>query len=975
MDDVATESIFSRMVRNPRTAQAVLVLSLLATIVATWFAYRAVTERAVERFSFHARNIEAEIGRRMNHYELALRGGVGLFAASESVERSQWQRYVAALDLQRQFPGILGIGYAQAVAGTGLAGHLRATRAKGLPDYRLYPPGERPLHAAIVYLEPLDWRNRRAIGYDMYAEPVRREALDRARDTGMSAVSGIVTLVQETGREVQKGFLLYLPVYRNGAPTATVEQRRAALAGFVYAPFRIDDLMAAIFPETEAAVDFELFDGARTGAASLLFSREDAAAHPPGAVGGAFALERTMGLVVGGRDWTIYSHARPDFIPLADRMQPWIVLGGCVVADLLLFLLIVALSQRRRKAMVLANEMTTALRLSRSQLQSVLDNFPFRIWLKDLDGRFVAANRAFAEDCGLASSVELIGKQDRDIWPQEVAAAQVARDRQVIQTLGKLTSEEAIPAADGEKWLEIFNAPVVGPDARPLGVAGYARDITERKRADLALEKLVAVRTAELQRAAAAMARDVAERRQREEELARLNRTLTALSHSNEAFLRLGTEREYLAAICRIVVEDCGYAMVWIGYAEDDAVRSVRAVVSSGFETDYIDSLNVSWGDNELGQGPTGKAIRTGQPCLCHNIHTDPNFAPWREQAVKRGYASSLALPLCTEGRSLGAISVYSSAAEAFSDNEVQLLQQLADDLAYGIATLRLRDAHRQSEQALRESEERMQLALSTSHSFVFEWEVATDRVQRTDGAGPILGLAGELATRDTGARFLGCVLTEDLGRFQRVLQDLSPTADTYRCEYRLQRSDDTLVNLEESARGFFDGDGKLLRLVGATTDITERKRAEQRLRRLAEVVERIAAVRDASELTRIVVGAARELTDADGATFVLMEAGRCHYVDEDAIGPLWKGQSFPLDDCVSGWAMLHAQGVAIADVASDPRIPQEAYRRTFVQSLSMIPIGIYQPVGALGCYWANRHTASEEEIALQRALADAAAV
>lgn len=170
--------------------------------------------------------------------------------------------------------------------------------------------------------------------------------------------------------------------------------------------------------------------------------------------------------------------------------------------------------------------------------------------------------------------------------------------------------------------------------------------------------------------------------------------------------------------------------------------------------------------------------------------------------------------------------------------------------------------------------------------------------------------------------------------------------------------------------------------LARASSMITRRQRTlaelDRRavlLRRLAEVVEKIAAVRDLPSLMKIVRHAVRELTGADGATLILRENGQCHYVDEDAIGPLWKGQRFPLEACISGWAMLHAQAVAIEDIYADPRIPHAAYRPTFVRSLSMVPIGRDEPVGAIGCYWAEQHTASTEELELQQALADSMSV
>lgn len=147
------------------------------------------------------------------------------------------------------------------------------------------------------------------------------------------------------------------------------------------------------------------------------------------------------------------------------------------------------------------------------------------------------------------------------------------------------------------------------------------------------------------------------------------------------------------------------------------------------------------------------------------------------------------------------------------------------------------------------------------------------------------------------------------------------------------------------------------------------------RLRHLSQLVEAIAGVHQLPELMDMVRHALRDLTGADGATLVLRENGNCHYVDEDAIGPLWKGQRFPLEKCISGWSMLHAETVVIQDIYADDRIPREAYRPTFVKSLSMVPIGRKNPVGAIGCYWATPHLATTEELELQQLLADALAV
>jgi PAS domain S-box-containing protein len=206
---------------------------------------------------------------------------------------------------------------------------------------------------------------------------------------------------------------------------------------------------------------------------------------------------------------------------------------------------------------------------------------------------------------------------------------------------------------------------------------------------------------------------DITELKEAEKLLQRTNRTLRAHSASNQAMLRANNEAELLNEVCKIVVEDCGHAMVWIGYAENDEEKLVRPVAYAGFEEGYLETLKITWKDTERGRGPTGTAIRTRKPQSCRNMLTDPQFAPWREQALERGYASSLVLPLVTKDSVLGAMTIYSREPDAFAPDDTNLLNGLALDLSQGIEMIRLREAHELATAALRESEERFRLALS----------------------------------------------------------------------------------------------------------------------------------------------------------------------------------------------------------------------------------------------------------------------
>ena len=143
----------------------------------------------------------------------------------------------------------------------------------------------------------------------------------------------------------------------------------------------------------------------------------------------------------------------------------------------------------------------------------------------------------------------------------------------------------------------------------------------------------------------------------------------------------------------------------------------------------------------------------------------------------------------------------------------------------------------------------------------------------------------------------------------------------------------------------------------------------------LVAAVAALAAARHLDDVTRIVRESARALTLADGVTFVLREGTECFYADEDAIAPLWKGKRFPMETCISGWSMLHREAVAIEDIYSDPRIPHDAYRPTFVKSLLMVPVGADEPVAAIGAYWAQRHQPTDDERQTLHALANAASL
>lgn len=306
--------------------------------------------------------------------------------------------------------------------------------------------------------------------------------------------------------------------------------------------------------------------------------------------------------------------------------------------------------------------------------------------------------------------VREIRKGGYDPAYERVDYAETMRAALTRQPWDVVLTDYRMPHFNGMEALRVLQE--AGPDVPLIVVSGA---IGEETAADLMragahdfirkdnLSRLVPAIQRELREAVVRQ-----ERRRAEAELHSVNRGLRVLSSVNEALIRASTEQELLESAVRIAVEVGGYRMVWVGFAEDDPEKTVRPVCHAGYEEGYLDAVRVSWADNALGRGPTGIAIRTGQPAFVRDIGTAPEYAPWREEALKRGYASSIALPLSADGHAFGALNLYRDRPNAFVTEEVNLLREMAGDLAYGIQALRTRAERKQAEEALEAAHQRL---------------------------------------------------------------------------------------------------------------------------------------------------------------------------------------------------------------------------------------------------------------------------
>ncbi|HAS51378.1 MAG TPA: hypothetical protein DCS21_06405, partial [Gammaproteobacteria bacterium] len=391
---------------HPATAWVILVLSLLVTALAWFISDQAVKAKAQERFNFQTTDLVSAINKRLIEYETVLRGGVGFFKASSEVRRDEWRQYVEDLRIQQSFPGIQGLGFSLMMPAAEVERHIARIRAEGFPDYTVHPPGVRDPTSAIIYLEPFDWRNQRAFGYDMFSEPVRRMAMTQAMDTGEPTLSGKITLIQETDEDVQQGFLMYVPLYRKDLPVTTPDERRAAIQGFVYAPFRIHDLMQGILGTGQADIQFEIYDGATPSRDTLLFaslSNESPGLPPALRVDHAIAPElqmlspvltrqrfvTTIPLNINQRTWTLVVHAPDSYLSLQEVLLPLLVAGVGIMVDLCLFLIIASIACQKQQAESNAHQLTEQLQESTERYQALFTSARAPMLLIDPEGGWI----------------------------------------------------------------------------------------------------------------------------------------------------------------------------------------------------------------------------------------------------------------------------------------------------------------------------------------------------------------------------------------------------------------------------------------------------------------------------------------------------------------------------------------------------------------------------------------------------------
>lgn len=438
------------------------------------------------------------------------------------------------------------------------------------------------------------------------------------------------------------------------------------------------------------------------------------------------------------------------------------------------------------------------LRENETFLESLIDTIPIPIFYKDRRGCYIGCNKSFEDLYGVKRE-EITGKSAFDITSSKLAKIYRTIDNEIIDSGKHQRFESQIRDRHGELRDVIAHKAALKDDAGNItGVIGTLLDITDRNRV--------------------------------EESQQRLNRELRAMSSCRQAMIRATDEESLINDICRIICDEAGYRMAWVGYVEHNKEKTIQPVAWHGHNTGYMEQANLSWsGETERGRGPAGEAVRNGKSVYVEDFATDPRMAPWREAALQRGYRSSLGVPLKDEnGRVLGLLSVYSFETGAFTEEAIRLIEGLANDMSFGIAVLRTRAERTQAEEALHESETRFRTLV----------DHATDAFFLHDSNGLILDVNQQACDSLGYAReeLIGMTPLDldpdvDEETLERLLARLDTTDEVIGFEAYHRRKDGTIFPVELRIRSLWHGGSRVA--ICLARNITERRRRDEERERL----------------------------------------------------------------------------------------------------------------------------------------------
>jgi DNA-binding CsgD family transcriptional regulator/PAS domain-containing protein len=315
-----------------------------------------------------------------------------------------------------------------------------------------------------------------------------------------------------------------------------------------------------------------------------------------------------------------------------------------------------------------------------------------------------------------------------------------------------------------------------------------------------------------------------------EAELERVNRALRVVSKTNKSLNQVDDVVTWLNHVCQTAVDSGGYRMACVGFAERNKQKIVRMVASAGFEAGYFKNITITWADEPRGRGPVGTAIRTGQPSIARNFPDDPTLDPWREEFTLRGYQSCIALPLVFGGRAFGVLGIYADVLDAFGPTEVEVLKEMADDLAFGLnVVLQTRAKRGDATLALEESQRKLAQAQRVGQIGYWDRDLKSIVIMWSDGLFHIFGIP-PLPGGIPFAQFLQHVHIDDRPKISAIIENFVRTGQHYDVEFRIVRPDGNVRFVHAEGDVILDDTREPVRTFGIVQDVTERHQASEAL-------------------------------------------------------------------------------------------------------------------------------------------------
>lgn len=781
-------------------AWGVLLFGIIVTMIAAFSVKQATDLERAQQLAFAGQQIVAKIDERLASQTLMLRAAAGFLERPDMVSRHEWRNFVARLRAARAMKGVEGVGFAKLIPPENVTAHITSVRREGFSAYTIKPAGKRDLYSSIMFIEPFEGRNLRAFGYDMLSEPVRREAMERAVDSGKPALSGRVILVQENEHDPrpQPGMLIYAPVYRTGMPTATPAQRKDALVGWAYSPYRAGDLLGTLLDQwrtqTGGDIRIRIFDKSADDPANLLFESAGMVDRNP-----TTGIEQIRKMNISGRQWVlVFTPARP-----VDYALAWVTLGTGLLITGLLSALTASLIGRRERAEAMASELTGEIRARAAQLvqtehrwRAALEGSDLGVWDWDIPSSTVYFSRRWKSMLGYTEDEIGTGldEWERRVHPDDLSMVNAAVEAALQGKTTKYDCVHRVQCKNGSyKWVHdrgmVFDR---APDGSPIRMVGTHSDVDAQRQATIRAE--------------------------------RHHHLYAALAACNAAIARRASAAELAQTVCSILVSEGGLTLAWIGF-HNPQTGMIEPFSAAGRGQEYLDGIEISVrADDPRGQGPTGTAYREDKPSWVNDFTSDPRTLPWQDRAARYGWRGSAALPIRRKDAPTAVLTMYAGEAGFFDESTQALLNDMAAQFSLALDVLDAEDAARSYQADVVASERRYRAVLENSADGILVASLDGKILAANQAACDLLGLDEEqLQNLATGATFV-----RDEARYADLAKLLA-THGKATTEITFVRADGSPFEVEVSA-SLYKEDEQTRRASVIFRDITDRKADQAKL-------------------------------------------------------------------------------------------------------------------------------------------------